>query len=80
MRITGSERGECFWSVRCENMQCVGRVGGEQAREYYYAQRDAMVRQHWSDGKDCDCTTCYELAVTGQLRDVLRTQPDEAHR
>jgi hypothetical protein len=77
LRLTGPERGQCFWSVRCENMQCVGRVGGEQAGEYYYDLRDAMVRSHWSDGKDCDCETCSELAASGELRRVLRTQPVE---
>lgn len=75
--LTGREQGQCFWSVRCINDQCVGRVGGEQACEYYYDARNAMVRQHWSGGQDCDCETCSELAASGELRDVLRTQPVE---
>lgn len=78
LRLTGSERGQCFWSVRCENTACVGRVGGEQAKDYYYDRRNAMVRQHWSNGQDCDCETCSKLAASGELRDVLRTRPEEA--
>lgn len=70
--LTSRERGQCRWSVRCENTHCVGRVGGEQARDYYYDQRNAMVRQHWADGKDCDRETCSELAASGELRGILR--------
>ena len=77
-RLTGAERGRYFWSVRCENRDCVGRVGGEQPREYYHDQLNKMVRQHWSGGQDCDCETCAELAASGELRDALRTQRDEA--
>lgn len=75
--LTGSEKGKCFWQVRCVNDQCVGRVGGEEARLYYYDKRNAMVRQHWDNGQDCDCETCSALAASGELRDVLRAQPDE---
>lgn len=69
--LTGRQQGECSWSVTCENTNCEGRVGGEDAKAYYYDQRDRMVRQHWENGQDCDCETCSALAASGELRAVL---------
>ncbi len=77
LRLTGPLRGQCFWSARCENAQCDGRVGGEQASDYYYDQRNAMVREHWSGGRDCDCETCSELHASGELRELLKTLADD---
>lgn len=69
--LSGPQRGQFFWSVRCENNHCDGRFASEDAREYYHDQRNEMVRQHWADGQDCDCETCSALAATGELRHVL---------